>query len=159
METNVGFTGTQYGSTPEQNNALSVLFLYLKPNTFHHGDCIGADATAHFIMARKVGSCEPIIYPPLDTRKRAYCLSSKIYPPKPFLDRNKDIVNAITILVACPIGYTEELRSGTWSTIRYARKQKKLIYIVYPDGSIVKENSDGTKEEGKVKYTWKRQEI
>lgn len=34
----------------------------------------------------------------------------------------------------------EQLRSGTWSTIRYARRVDIPRVIVYPDGSIVKEN-------------------
>lgn len=49
-------------------------------------------------------------------------------PAKPYLERNKDIANeGIDGLIAAPSGWVEELRSGTWATVRYARKLKRTI--------------------------------
>jgi hypothetical protein len=39
-------------------------------------------------------------------------------------------------MVATPRGFKEELRSGTWATIRYTIKMKKLLTIIWPDGTI-----------------------
>lgn len=36
---------------------------------------------------------------------------------------------------AAPKDFKEELRSGTWATIRYAVKQQKRVIIIFPDGS------------------------
>ena len=38
------------------------------------------------------------------------------------------------ILIATPKEKEEQLRSGTWATIRYAKKTKKIVFLVYPDG-------------------------
>ena len=48
--------------------------------------------------------------------------------------QHKQIVNVCDVLIAAPSG-PEKLRSGTWSTVRYARKLHKNITIVLPDGS------------------------
>jgi hypothetical protein len=60
---------------------------------------------------------------------RSFCESTNILKPKPFLDRNKDIVNSCDILIACPENDIEVLRSGTWSTIRYAKKINKPVLL------------------------------
>lgn len=76
------------------------------------------------------------IHPPINPAKRAWCTGDFTYPEKDYLDRNRDIVNCTDILITCPSGYTEKLRSGTWATIRYARKIGKTVVIIFPDGSI-----------------------
>ena len=52
--------------------------------------------------------------------------------PAPYLERNKEIVASSNLLIACPVGDKEELRSGTWSTVRFARKICTELVIVYP---------------------------
>lgn len=100
----------------------------------HHGDCLGADADFHNICADR--DINIVIHPPKDAKSRAFCTSSSILPPKDYLDRNKDIVNAADIIIAFPGTYKEVQRSGTWATIRYAKKMGKKLIIVYPDGRI-----------------------
>lgn len=46
------------------------------------------------------------------------------------------MIDEIELLVACPSTAREILRSGTWATIRYARKARILIVRVNPDGSM-----------------------
>ncbi len=41
-----------------------------------------------------------------------------------------------SVLGACPRSAEEETRSGTWPTVRYARKQGKPVYLVLPDGEV-----------------------
>jgi hypothetical protein len=61
---------------------------------------------------------------------RAFNEADVLMEEKPYLERNLNIVKNSSILIACPIDKNkEELRSGTWSTIRQAKKAKIPIYI------------------------------
>jgi hypothetical protein len=130
----VGFTGTQIGMTQKQRVELAKLLVDLRElNTisFHHGDCIGADKQAHDIALSL--SIPIIIYPPLIDKKRAFCkgyYSRKT--PMSYLARNHAIVDDVEILIACPKSDQEEMRSGTWATVRYARKTGKSVTIINP---------------------------
>jgi predicted Rossmann fold nucleotide-binding protein DprA/Smf involved in DNA uptake len=57
-----------------------------------------------------------------------------MHPPRSFLERNHDIVDASEVLVAIPKETEEVLRSGTWATIRYAHKLRRRVMIIYPNG-------------------------
>lgn len=135
----IGFTGTQIGLSPRQKDTLKYVLskLFVVDHSFRHGDCIGADAEAHQI-ALSLGF-KIIIHPPIVQNKRAFCREADILPEKEYLDRNKDIVKYSKILIACPKMLQEEVRSGTWSTVRYARKFNKDIIVIYFDGTIQKE--------------------
>ena len=128
----VGFTGTRQGMTSAQAEVVATL---LKAGVLHHGDCVGADAQAHAI-ARENG-LGVVIHPPTSTSLRAFCKGDLSWPLKPYLQRNRDIVDSTQELVATPAG-PEEQRSGTWSTIRYARKRGKPVTVVYPDGVVTR---------------------
>lgn len=129
----IGFTGTQKGMTvPQLEKLYSILDRFRKGTQFHHGDCIGADCQAGG-TANSLGYLI-IIHPPNVDTKRAFCYSDETLPPKPYLDRNKDIVDATDFLIASPGEKEEQLRSGTWSTVRYARKKNKRVMIIFPDG-------------------------
>lgn len=128
----IGFTGTQQGMTENQSVMLHY-FLSQCKGEFHHGDCIGADAEAHDIAV--IVNLEPVIHPPDIMRKRAFKKATQIRTPKPYLYRNRDIVDECDELIATPKEFKEQKRSGTWSTIRYARKLKKRVTIIYPNGA------------------------
>jgi hypothetical protein len=157
-----GFTGTHHGSTQAQRITLRALLMELhekliavtplERHEFHHGDCVGADDKANDI-AWDTGY-HITIHPPVLIKNRAFCKAGLppqsissiailqnfiILPPKPYMVRNKDIVDDAARLFACPAGFDEELRSGTWATIRYARKKKIPITIIWPDGTIKEE--------------------
>ena len=131
----VGFTGTQQGMTEKQKEVVLLLLESVESGgAFHHGDCIGADAQAATI-ARSIGY--PIKgHPPINDSKRAFFDSDDESEPKEYLVRNHDIVDESEIMIAAPKEEKEILRSGTWSTIRYAMKQDMPLYIVYPDGTL-----------------------
>ncbi len=136
----IGFTGTQVGMTKRQRMAFCMLIAghsidHDSALEFHHGDCIGADAQAHEVVDR-LGH-KIVIHPPLDIRKAANCVGDDVWAlvPQLYLTRNKDIVDATELLIAAPKG-PEELRSGTWSTVRYARRQGKQLQIIMPDGAV-----------------------
>lgn len=105
------------------------------PGEFHHGDCIGADRDAQEI-ANEDG-WYTVSHPPEIQTKRAFTENDRTEPRKPYLDRNHDIVYETEMLIACPKEDTEQLRSGTWATVRYARKQGKPVRIIRPSGHIV----------------------
>jgi len=134
IRSRVGFTGTQKGMSLFQRIELKKTLEELDPPfTFHHGDCIGADAQAHEIVLSFNQDIE--IHPPAITDKRAFCNDwSVIHKPLPYLVRNRAIVDASDFLIACPSGL-EVVRSGTWSTVRYARSKRKPVIIIYPAGT------------------------
>lgn len=135
----IGFTGTRKGMTPIQRKALyNLLDTKIRhPEIFHHGDCIGADAQAHDI-AKSLGFIIHI-HPPIHSYQRAYTTGDIFEKPKKYLERNHNIVDFSDCLIGAPQSTTEELRSGTWATIRYAETQNKLVYIIFPNGKTIKQ--------------------
>lgn len=143
----LGFTGTREGLTEQQKDALRQVFLRLRPTEFHQGCCVGGDEQATELL-RDLSYAEDLLlirtvaYPCTLwglVSKKAWELSTEVRFPEETLKRNRDIVDAVGHLVACPKG-PEEQRSGTWSTVRYARKQKKPITVIWPDGTLTEEN-------------------
>jgi hypothetical protein len=135
--TSIGFTGARQGMTEAQKSALGDL-LDGGAGEFHHGDCIGADSQAHDIADECGYSI--ILHPPTNSSQRAWREVPKHMerPEKPYLDRNKDIVRETASLIAAPAEPEEQLRSGTWSTVRFARKQGKPVFVILPDGSVIR---------------------
>ena len=128
----VGFTGSRDGINAKQQNEMTEFLTKFKDHIkcVHHGDCVGADVAFHNI-AKDLG-ISISIHPPKDSKLRAYCEpygSGKMFAEKDFLQRNHKIVDECGILIACPKTNTEQKRSGTWATIRYARKKKKQLKI------------------------------
>lgn len=131
----VGFSGTRKGMTPEQLTAFRVVMEDIIPTgaEFHHGDCLGADKQAHGI-ATELGM-KTIVHPPVNPSMRAYCKGTESRDKREYLERNKNIVNETTLLIACPSGMKES-GGGTWYTVRYAKSKKHDVFIVFPDGSV-----------------------
>ena len=132
----VGFTGTQRGLTTAQRDSLERLLAHLKALhesvSLHHGDCIGADTEAH---RAAVGlGYYVVLHPPLKDDKRSFCKADEERLPLPYLDRNEKIAQACILLIACPKENAEQVRSGTWATVRRARKFGKKIVVIPPGG-------------------------
>jgi hypothetical protein len=137
----VGFTGTQTGMTPAQYTRLVTLLVELSPSIFVHGDCIGADAEAH-LAALDVGILIEI-RPGDNDNKRAFSAgATKLHYPAANLYRNRAIVEQCDLILACPAERVERLRSGTWTTVRAARKATRELIIIYPDGSVLDERNE-----------------
>lgn len=120
----IGFTGTSKGMSPNQK--LMLAGMILPGDEFHHGDCVGADAEADEIA--RMNGAKVVIHPPEDDKARAFCFGPEddVRQPKPYLVRNRDIVDETELLIAAPLG-PEALRSGTWSTVRYALKRSRPV--------------------------------
>jgi hypothetical protein len=51
------------------------------------------------------------------------------------LTRNRVIVEVSNLMFATPRTFIEKQRSGTWATIRYAKKTNNPLTVIWPDGS------------------------
>jgi hypothetical protein len=134
----IGFTGTKTGMTDAQRETVRKYLVYFRrknwDDQFHHGDCVGADEQAAEIaheLGYWVGG-----HPPGNEKYRAHFQSDHNFPAKDYLPRDHDIVDATDLLLAAPKTAHEIQRSGTWATVRYARKRGKQILIILPDGDI-----------------------
>lgn len=134
----IGFTGTRSGMTEMQEAVLTHIILHLRDHadTFHHGDCMGADARAAGVVIH-LTAWRHVAHPCDIEMQRAHCMADEYRPVKKPLVRNRDIVAESDIIIAMPAQKEEQYRgSGTWATIRYARDAHKPLFIVWPDGSM-----------------------
>ena len=131
----VGFTGTQDGMTDDQVTLIVEIVSELTEMAeMHHGDCIGADEQFFTIVRTLLPDVQITGHLPEDESKRAFCESDVECKPLPYLDRNKNIVAEADVLFVIPKGSNETLRSGTWATVRHARKVGVPRAIIWPDG-------------------------
>lgn len=127
----VGFTGTQFGASTRQVVNLKFELSKLGCTELHHGDCVGADAQAHAV-ALELG-IPVVLHPPINMVKRAFCQGAmRCEEARHYLDRNQKIVDDVDILIACPFSPREMRRSGTWSTVRYARRIGREVKLLPP---------------------------
>jgi hypothetical protein len=128
-----GFTGTQNGCTPPQlENLKRVLRLI---DVLHHGDCKGADAEAWWVAKILYGKYT-VCHPPIKSKTRAFTTpNDETRPQYDYIVRDHHIVDESQFLIGVSKSMEELVRSGTWTTIRYARKKKRSILILWPDGT------------------------
>jgi len=139
----LGFTGSQKGMTAQQLSRFRLLvdsfadMFMIKE--FHHGCCIGADEQAHNMVVELYPKITMHLHPGNIESKKAICEHSKkvLYLPIDNLARNKEIVNAVNVLIAAPAQNYEITRSGTWATIRDALRDKKQVLIIDTNGGII----------------------
>ena len=136
----VGITGSSYGATQRQQDSLRQLFVWLRPGGLRHGDCVGADAQGHDIYREVMGPnrnhAYVLIHPPRDHRLRAGKIGNT-FKELPYLERDKYIAGCVAgfrtdLLIAMPRQPREVLRSGTWATVRYARRAGTPVIILLP---------------------------
>lgn len=125
----IGFTGSRAGMTWGQKEMFIAQLMKLSPSEFHHGDCLGADSDAHKLVREVFPTVKIVLHPPIAQKFRAFCPADETMRELDFLERNKEIVNCSDVLIACPSG-PEQLRSGTWSTVRYAKKSNCPVRIL-----------------------------
>ena len=142
----IGITGTRKGMNEYQTKFLTVFLSGLSELfklTFHHGCCEGVDLESAEIFRNIIGEyCNIIQHPPTNMFVAKLNENDGKVKAKPFLERNHDIVDACDFLIGIPGECEEVLRSGTWATIRYARKINKKNKIIYPDKEFNKSKSN-----------------
>jgi hypothetical protein len=128
----LGVTGTRRGATVPQMDALWEILEELQPTHLHHGDCKGVDAQAA-VLADALGIAT-VAHPPLVSKYRAFHASTEVRPLAPYLERDRDIVGSVEVLVGLPDSLPRS-GSGTWYTINWATWMDVPVRIVYPDGT------------------------
>lgn len=145
----VGFTGTAEGMTYKQMRGVVEALKEASQKgakRFHHGDCIGSDATA--VRFARVLGYEIHCHPPESNHARAFEAADVMYEPKAFLVRDRDIVDAVDFMIGTPRDTEKKSpRSGTWYTLRYARKRNKRSLVIMPNGESY-EQSTTSEEQG-----------
>lgn len=70
---------------------------------------------------------------PKETKFRAFTdFNDEVRELKVFIGRDHDIVDETEEMVATPVTEDEEVRSGTWTSVRYARKQDRKVTVLNP---------------------------
>jgi hypothetical protein len=141
--TTIGFTGTQKGMTEFQRESVLRLLFQLAPTTVVHGVCVGSDADFHHIVRGNLPDVVIRGRPGVDkfgaAPKRADLDLDEVMRPWRYEVRNRHIVDDLPgptdALIATPDG-AERRRSGTWSTVRYAKARHRRIYVVMPTGDV-----------------------
>lgn len=139
----LGFTGTREGMTVNQRSQIWSWLGRQYVTEFHHGCCVGADTQCADLVLDTQAHSLMVGHPSTLSghySRLAAGICNSLLPARPPLERNRDIVDTCDVLLACPKG-PEEVRSGTWATIRYARKCGKRIVIVWPNGEVTEENT------------------
>jgi hypothetical protein len=113
----------------------------------HHGGAIGADADFHRLVLAHRPDLGGTIHPcDIASQREDFTVDElrgwTVLAEKRPLDRNKDIVSACDRLLACVASDLEELRSGTWSTIRHARDIGRWLVVLGPSGNIIERAGD-----------------
>lgn len=133
----VGFTGTRHGMNDTQKKELEKLFNSKEFSEFHHGMCIGSDKQSHDMVVKLKDNRDIKIigHPPKYKGSMAQCDCDLLMKADEYLVRNHHIVDHTDVLIATP-DTKEKIRSGTWSTVRYARKLGKKIYVIHKNGRV-----------------------
>ena len=143
--TKLGFTGTAKGMTRAQKAVFRALIIqpgwFAAISELHHGDCVGSDAEAHKFFREDKPTVWIVGHPPIIDKFRAFTDCDFFLPLRSYIPRDHDIVDSTERLVATPKGFKEEMRSGTWATIRYARRRERELIIIWPDGTTAVEGS------------------
>lgn len=124
--------------TSEQKQMLMSELHRLGATDLHHGDCQGGDEEAHDI-GRQLG-LSIVGHPPIGEGLRAFCVCDDMREPAEYMVRNRNIVLETQVLLTTPDG-PERLRSGTWATLRFAKKTKRPWICIAPSGEITKTRS------------------
>lgn len=133
----VGFTGSQNGLTNDQQGVLlGLLRQYGMRDWLIHGGCVGADTEAHF-LGRQQGMKIKVWPSNIKGKWGDWPDAEMVMAQMPPLERNmKIVIDNLDHLYACPGTSVERMRSGTWATVRYARRQLVDHSIILPDGHV-----------------------
>ena len=140
----LGFTGTRNTPTELQSKWLLNYLIDSGATELHHGGCVGSDWLAHKHAVSL--SIRVVVHPgPAGKWRAEECLVPSrlvtVLPAKDYIPRDYDIVDACERLLATPKelpGNEPGRGSGTWATVRYARRPQiaRPTVICYPDGGV-----------------------
>lgn len=136
----LGFTGSRKGLYKKQLASLEEAIGAIPATSeLHHGDCVEGDAIFHRFMQCYAPWAHMHIHPPESPKFRAYCIWNgqfTLHPEKKYHDRNEDIANASSVLLACPRSMTwKQGYGGTRYTADYAIKIGIPTIVILPTGA------------------------
>lgn len=159
----IGFTGTRWGMARLQSDKVELLLVNAIEqgiDTGNHGDCKGADVQFHKLCQKYMLRIN--IHPPTKDEYRAYCKDAfaSTLPPKSYLERDRNIVNGVCLMIAAPKSMFDRNKGGTWYTANHAIKEGKKVVIVDPNGVCEYHNfkPDGCKKAIEIKQTVEKYE-
>jgi hypothetical protein len=134
----IGVTGTRSGMTKEQKASVQKLIdeeLCFRPDVLevHHGDCYGVDVE-FAEMFQGQPHTRVICHPPIKEGLRAFHRSDEVLDPYSCFHRNRNIVDAVDLLIVIPFQDCWQSDGGTWYTHDYAKKVGKNRKVLWPDG-------------------------
>jgi predicted Rossmann fold nucleotide-binding protein DprA/Smf involved in DNA uptake len=138
MSETVGFTGSRH-VTADMQEAIKKILLELHPEaTVVTGACVGVDSYAAYrawvLPFMKVHTIVPADHSRLDPYWRDHCDTFEHMPPgTDYRARNERIVELSDRLIAFPEHAEDDprsRRSGTWMTVRIARKAGKPVQVI-----------------------------
>lgn len=149
-EIRLGVTGTRELPTEPQEYHLGLLIhtairLTSGDRVFHHGCAIGTDETAHQYALSIPGILihgHPGYGANFTTAYRMKIRPDEfttIHQAKRYGERNHDIIRAVNLLIACPLHPEHDprsARSGTWQTVRLARRSRVPAIIISSNGHV-----------------------
>ncbi len=149
----IGFIGTLKGFNEKQSETYTGLLRKFRQKydyiEYHSGDCKGGDELS-FSMIIKYEIADKIeIHPPGADHIRINLLNNekyklpsdiktKIRDTRPFSEIPIDITEQCDALIVLPNDTSERSESDLWRAVRYARKSKKNIFIIYPNGKATR---------------------
>ena len=129
-------TGTRKGLTEAQFDVIKQFIIEDNgTEVFHNGDCSGVDQQVTLMFQDIAPEVWVVCHPAIRVGTRAYGEYDEIREGKGPLIRDQDMVDEADYLWAAP-AFEEIVRSGTWATVRMARKKGIPITIVMPDGEV-----------------------
>jgi hypothetical protein len=135
MAMHLGVTGTKEGLTEKQFNVFIEMLSEMQFTHLHQGDCVGVDNEVTIIVRHEKPEVIIVRHPPIKKHYQAFGPYDETWPDKDYLVRDQDNVNCSDYMFAFPKG-EEVIRSGTWTTVRYARKKGIPITIIMPNGEV-----------------------
>jgi hypothetical protein len=137
----LGFTGTRRGMTAAQRGALAQCVAAI-PARAIHGGAAGADEEFDaFMVHAGMPPWDIDVYPSGVDRWLKWADAGRTtYTVQPPLVRNRIIVRRCDYLIAAPATAEEVVRSGTWMTVRRARKIGRPVVVLLPDGGVREEH-------------------
>lgn len=132
----VGVTSTRKGLNEVQRLWVTFFLKEHQVNVLHHGDCVGGDDELAKMFHQK--GTYVIAHPAHTINKyKAKCqINDLILSPDDTLARNQTIVRHSELVLGFPYTIEEEVRSGTWFTIRHAKKLKVPVLVIKPNGEV-----------------------
>lgn len=132
----IGMTASRFGFSDMQNRRVDEILDFYADFIGIHGDCKGGDE--QFDRKCKTRGKIRWAYPGFpagrtnDFRWRAWCDCEKIFEPRPFMVRNRHIVEACDLLIGCPQNGSPS--SGTNLTIKLAKQLRKNHVVIDRQG-------------------------